>query len=66
MGTESLLRNIITPHVQLESGYYRYDVELTNGDVLSGFLVKRRRCNHAPPAGCEERVIPRAEIARRP
>jgi putative heme-binding domain-containing protein len=65
MGTESLLRNIITPHVQLESGYYRYDVELTNGDVLSGFLVKEADdAITLRPPGAEERVIPRAEIRK--
>ncbi|HEX8310239.1 MAG TPA: LamG-like jellyroll fold domain-containing protein, partial [Chthoniobacteraceae bacterium] len=65
MGTESLLRNIITPHIQLESGYYRYDVELTNGDVLSGFLVKEADdAITLRPPGAEERVIPRAEIRK--
>lgn len=39
MGTEALLRNILTPNVQLESGYYRHDITRRDGTVASGFLV---------------------------
>ncbi|HEX5177245.1 MAG TPA: c-type cytochrome, partial [Chthoniobacteraceae bacterium] len=39
MGIEALLRNILTPNTQLESGYYRYDAELKNGEIVSGFLA---------------------------
>lgn len=41
MGTESLLRNILTPNAQLESGYYRHDIRFKDsGEVVSGFLVQ--------------------------
>ncbi len=39
MGTEALLRNVLTPNAQLESGYYRHDVKLRDGSVVSGFLA---------------------------
>jgi putative membrane-bound dehydrogenase-like protein len=64
MGVESLLRNILTPNEQLESGYYRHDVRLANESVISGFLagettdsIKIRRI------GADELVIPKKDIA---
>ena len=64
MGVESLLRNILTPNEQLESGYYRHDVRLTNDTVVSGFLagetadsLKIRRI------GADELVIPKKDIS---
>lgn len=63
MGVESLLRNILTPNEQLESGYYRHDVRLANESVVSGFLagetddsLKIRRI------GADELVIPKKDI----
>ncbi|MES2982514.1 MAG: family 16 glycoside hydrolase [Verrucomicrobiota bacterium] len=63
MGVESLLRNILHPNEQLESGYYRHDVRLTNDSVVSGFLsgetadsIKIRRI------GADELVIPKKDI----
>ena len=65
MGAESLLRNILTPNAQLESGYYRYDVELTSGDLLSGYLVKESAdAITVRPLGSDERTIPRSEIRK--
>jgi putative heme-binding domain-containing protein len=64
MGVESLLRNILTPNAQLESGYYRHDVKLRDGSLMSGFLA-----SETPDAitlkqiGADERVIPRSDIA---
>jgi putative membrane-bound dehydrogenase-like protein len=64
MGVESLLRNILTPNEQLESGYYRHDVRLANDTVVSGFLagetadsLKIRRI------GADELVIPKKDIS---
>ncbi len=64
MGVESLLRNILTPNEQLESGYYRHDVRLANDTVVSGFLagetadsLKIRRI------GADELVIMKKEIS---
>jgi len=38
-GTEELLRALLTPNAAVESGYYRYRVELTDGEVVDGFLA---------------------------
>jgi len=63
MGIESLLRNILMPNDQLESGYYRHDVRLANDTVVSGFLagetgdsITIRRI------GADELVIPKKDI----
>ena len=66
MGEEALLRNILTPNAQLESGYYRHDIELKNGDLLSGFLVKEdAESVTLRPVGSEDRRIPRNEVTKR-
>jgi putative heme-binding domain-containing protein len=65
MGVEALLRNILTPNAQLESGYYRYDAELKNGDIVSGFLAAQE-----PDAvvirqiGAQDRKIARSELKK--
>jgi len=65
MGTESLLRNILTPNAQLESGYYRYDAELNNGDLLSGFMVKQDdKSATIRQLGTEDRTLLRTEIKK--
>ncbi len=64
MGTESLLRNILTPNARLESGYYRHDVKLTQGSVASGFLVGESADSITLRGiGAQDQVIPRAGIA---
>jgi putative heme-binding domain-containing protein len=63
MGTEALLRNILTPNAQLESGYYRHDLKLKDGGVLSGFLVSETpKALTIRQIGADERAIPRARI----
>ena len=65
MGNEALLRNVLTPNAQLESGYYRFDVELKSGDLLTGFLVKEDAGSvTVRPIGAEDRTIPRSEISK--
>ena len=39
MGLESLLRNIITPNAQMETGYRVFRIELKDGDVMDGRLI---------------------------
>ncbi|MCU0797926.1 MAG: DUF1080 domain-containing protein [Akkermansiaceae bacterium] len=64
MGVDGLLRNILYPNDQLESGYYRHDVTLKDGSLLSGFLVSEDADRLIlRPLGADERVIPRDEIA---
>lgn len=63
MGTESLLRNILTPNAQLESGYYRHDVKLRDGSVVTGFLANESESSITlRQIGADEKVIPRAEM----
>ncbi|MBP34493.1 MAG: hypothetical protein CMP31_02390 [Roseibacillus sp.] len=63
MGIESLLRNILTPNAQLESGYYRHDIMLTNGTLLSGFLAAEdAHTVTLRQVGADERVISRKTI----
>jgi putative membrane-bound dehydrogenase-like protein len=63
MGVEALLRNILTPNAQLESGYYRHDIKMTDGTIASGFLA-----GETPDAitirqiGADDRVIPRSHV----
>jgi putative heme-binding domain-containing protein len=64
MGIDSLLRNILTPNEQLESGYYRHDVSLRDGTLVSGFLSSQDETHIVlRQIGTDERVIPRAQIA---
>jgi putative heme-binding domain-containing protein len=64
MGVESLLRNILTPSAQLESGYYRHDVRLADGRVVSGFLAGEDGDSiRIRQIGADVEVIPREEIA---
>ncbi|MEO5914281.1 MAG: PVC-type heme-binding CxxCH protein [Luteolibacter sp.] len=63
MGVEALLRNILTPNAQLESGYYRHDVKKRDGTVVSGFLASENEDSITLRIiGEDERVIPRAEV----
>jgi len=64
MGLDALLRNIVTPSLQLESGYYRHDVTLRDGTLLSGFLVEERKDSLVlRQIGMDDRAIPRKDVA---
>ncbi len=63
MGTEAILRNILTPNAQLESGYYRHDLKLKDGTTLSGFLASETADQLVlRQIGADDRLIPRTEI----
>ena len=63
MGTESLLRNILTPNAQLESGYYRHDITLIDGSLASGFLASETKDTLVlRQIGADERAIPRSAV----
>ena len=63
MGVESLLRNVLTPNAQLESGYYRHDLTLTNGSFATGFLASENASTLVlRQIGADERAIPRSEV----
>lgn len=61
MGVQGILRNVLDPNAQLESGYYRHDVSLTDGSLVSGFLVEETKDSITiRPVGADPKVIPRA------
>lgn len=63
MGPQAILRNILDPNAQLESGYYRHDVALTDGTLVSGFLLEETKdAITVRPIGADPKVIPRAMI----
>jgi putative heme-binding domain-containing protein len=65
MGVEALLRNILTPNAQLESGYYRYDAELKNGEIVSGFLAAQEsEAVVIRQIGAQDRKIARGELKK--
>jgi putative heme-binding domain-containing protein len=41
MGTEAVLRAVLTPNAAMEAGYRVFRVELKDGDVLDGLLVSQ-------------------------
>ena len=65
MGTEAVLRAVLTPNAAMEAGYRIFRVELKDGDVLDGLLVSQnneaiilRRQN------TEDLRIPRGTVKR--
>jgi len=63
MGMEGLLRNILQPNDQLESGYYRHDITLKDGTLASGFLSSEDKNRVVlRQIGTDDRVIPRNQI----
>ncbi len=63
MGIGGLLRNILTPNEQMESGYYRHDVALKDGTLVSGFLSSENEQTLVlRQIGADDRAIPRSQI----
>jgi putative heme-binding domain-containing protein len=65
MGTEGLLRAILTPNAAMEAGYRTFRVELKDGDVLDGFLVSQD--NDAivlRQPNAQDRRIPQDDVRR--
>ena len=63
MGIDGLLRNILQPNEQLESGYYRHDITLKDGTLASGFLSSEDSARIVlRQIGTDDRVIPRDQI----
>lgn len=65
MGTEALLRAILTPNAAMEAGYRTFRVELKDGDVLDGFLVSQD--NDAivlRQPNAQDRRIPQDDVRR--
>jgi putative membrane-bound dehydrogenase-like protein len=65
MGLQAVLRNILDPNAQLESGYYRHDITLTDGSFLSGFLEQETaEALTIRQIGSDPKTIPRANVAK--
>jgi len=41
MGTETLLRAVLTPNAAMEAGYRAFRVEMKDGDIIDGLLVSQ-------------------------
>jgi putative heme-binding domain-containing protein len=64
MGIQAVLRNVLDPNAQLESGYYRHDVTLTDGSLVSGFLVEEtQEALTIQAIGTDPKVIPLSTVA---
>ena len=65
MGTEAILRNIITPNAAMENGYRIYRVEMKNGDLVEAFFVSEDKdAVIVRLPGVADRRIAKTEIAR--
>lgn len=63
MGTEAILRNILTPNAAMENGYRIYRVELNNGDLVDAFFVSEDKdAVVVRLPGIPDRRITRADI----
>lgn len=64
-GLEALLRSVLTPNAAVESGYYLYRVELTDGELVEGFLVAQdEQSVTIRQPNAEDQRLPRAQIKR--
>ena len=65
MGTEAILRNILTPNAAMENGYRIYRVEMKNGDLVEAFFVSEDKdAVIVRVPGAADRRIAKSEIAR--
>ena len=63
MGTEAILRNILTPNAAMENGYRIYRVELKTGDLVDAFYVSEdATAVVVRQPGVPDRRIAKAEI----
>ncbi len=63
MGTEAILRNILTPNAAMEAGYRIYRVELLSGEIVDAFFVSEDETGVVVRApGIQDRRISKAEI----
>lgn len=63
MGTEALLRNLLTPNASMEPGYRVFRVATRDGDVLDGFLVSQdAEALLLRRPGAEDRRLPHKDV----
>lgn len=64
MGDVSLLRNILTPNAALETSYYRHDLKLKDGSLVSGFMASEDdKVITIRLIGADDRMILKSQIA---
>lgn len=70
-GMDGLLRAVLTPNAAMEGGYRTFRIELTDGDVVEGFLVSQNEQSYVirQPNAEDQRIpaetVRRAEFTRR-
>lgn len=63
MGTEGILRNILTPNAAMEAGYRIYRVELKSGEIVDAFFVSEDETGVVVRLpGVQDRRIAKAEM----
>ena len=64
MGDVALLRNILTPNAALETSYYRHDLKLKDGSLVSGFMAsENEKAITIRLIGADDRVIAKSQVA---
>jgi len=65
MGTDALLRSILTPNAAMEAGYRIFRVELYSDEIIDGFLVSQdKEAVIVRIPNSEDRRVPQKEIRR--
>jgi putative heme-binding domain-containing protein len=65
MDPESLLRSVVTPGASIESGYYRFRVETTDGETVDGLLLSQNESEITlRPVTGEDLRIARSSVKR--
>ena len=65
MGTDAILRNILTPNAAMEAGYRVYQVVLNDGTVKEGFLAQQdEKAILLRAPGAEDQRIPKDVIRK--
>ena len=60
---EGLLRNILTPSAALESSYYKHNIKMKNGSLVTGAMIKEDgQTITIRPLGADDKVIPKDRI----
>ena len=60
---EGLLRNILTPSAALESSYYKHNIKMKNGSLITGAMIKESdKTLTIRPLGGDDKIIPKDRI----
>ena len=60
---EGLLRNVLTPNAALETSYYRHDLKMKDGSLVSGFMVTEdKKSITIRLIGADDKVVQKSKI----